>query len=378
MKKIVALLLIVSICMTSTVFASAKKAPTLDNEYIENLVRLVTARTGESDEKSFNPKSEIKFCLPMYGTDKEVDAYYIQLKAKGKESGYIIIGSNEEYPPIIEYGYGYTPFDGLKNNLSNNKLYILGIGEYGSEETKSPGNLKLLNSGKEVELANLKKIDTDIDYKKEWENMEIAVSGNSDSQAPTSGGVITDPSETGYQYFLSMNVVNYDQTYFKSSQLDPTQIRSDDCGSTVICNLFKYYEYNGYAIFGWQDYEDLHEDIYSDIGGGASLWEVDSAIQDFSYDVTGTEFNGNIDFFYSKSTLNNEIANDRPFIYLLQNHYYYKNHYVLCVGTENFLYSDGTDSLYLRIADGSSSSSADRFVHTEVGSTHNYIIRVNP
>ena len=68
----------------------------------------------------------------------------------------------------------------------------------------------------------------------------------------------------------------------------------------------------------------------------------------------------------SFSTLKNQIDNDRPYTILLINHSYYDDHFVFVVGYYSFTYAGGSDSNYLRIADGFDDY-PNRYVHTTIG-----------
>lgn len=68
----------------------------------------------------------------------------------------------------------------------------------------------------------------------------------------------------------------------------------------------------------------------------------------------------------SVSDIKNSISYDRPFGLAVYGHQLYKNHMVLGLGWEQFKYSNGYTSLYIRIVDGWSTS-PNRFIHHTVG-----------
>lgn len=339
----------------------------------------------------------------LYSADDEVAAYCIEYtNAGGNDCGYVVVGANENYAPIIEYA---MEGDFLQ---TGRKLYYLGDESISYYKDAGNGMLQnVLSKDEKVSKREEKQnVPDDGEYQDEWANFDdisVEAQGDTDyddtvkkgnAHPPTSGGEITNPGsyESGWQSHNSQDVKNWNLRYFSTPDFSGYD---GHCAPTAGINLV-YYWYNrsstkyGNLMYAnsWNSafakmYSYMKTDKY-----GTTDEDIASGLRKY---MNAVNFGNSVVKLLDTPTwadLVGEIeggSNGRPFIFTVANHYLYSDHAVLAVGYSEFEYANTqsatgtTHSRYLRIADGWTNS-ANRYIHYKVGhdSKIKAIIKLEP
>ena len=106
----------------------------------------------------------------LYNADNTISAYCIEYQnSNNKESGYVVVGANEKYPPIVEFA-----FEGSFAN-TDEKLYYLGDESYdyykkdSNNELQGISTKKAIGSCEDIEKEQKKERKKHTgDFSKEW------------------------------------------------------------------------------------------------------------------------------------------------------------------------------------------------------------------
>lgn len=325
----------------------------------------------------------------MYDLAGNISSYYFSLSDEnGGAAGYIIIGSNPSYAPVVEYatsGYFY-PAEALETEdattiyYTGGMDYLIGNGET-YMDVSSFGDV--VEATEEVN-GNVSMYSVE-DYSDEWEMWKnILAAPVPASNPPTSGGAITKPDnyEAGYQTKNAKNITGYGLTYKTMDDFDS----SNHCAPTAATNIMYYWYNRSSSTYGslrkdndstWvATFNRFHALMGTTDTGGTLNANLKDAYITY-YEDAG--FNPSVTY-YSSASWNNmkiEIDNNYPFHMMVQGHYYYGNHSIVGVGYEEYKHSTFSYSRYIRVVDGWTSSSG-RFVHTSVGSDEVRMVKVRP
>jgi hypothetical protein len=332
---------------------------------------------------------KVKNTTYFYDLEGNISAYSFEFVDKmNKDSGYIIVGANDDYPTIVEYATDGAPFyheavKSLKSDKSDVKeivLYYTGDLDYfiGTDNTNKIFSIQT-SAVEAVSADKVKKNSKKVKdkYKSQrdgWKN----VIANGEGSTPPVGDYITDPydHENGYDSVNLSNVPSYYITYSTTSDFSGY---SNHCGPTAGTNVMRYWynrddsTYSGlYLNNSWDDvFVQLYTDMKVATNDTTYSNDFEQAIKDF-FDDNASGYSS-IDYYSSNvswSKIETEIDADYPPVLLLQKHELYGDHYVLGLGYKEFFYDgflwNNDYSRYIRIADGWTSS-PNRYVHFDVG-----------
>lgn len=99
MKRIVALLLIVSMLLPLCDNAFAKNEKEISINFIEQYALHFMRESQEKDS------IEVDGIFPLYGVDNEITGYYVTFSDRSKESGYIVISLLTSGCPVVELSF---------------------------------------------------------------------------------------------------------------------------------------------------------------------------------------------------------------------------------------------------------------------------------
>ena len=355
---------------------------------------------SNSNGKKWGNRTKIANGTPLYDAEKKLCAYVFDLKEKEKDAGYIVVGCNENYPPIIEYSMeGKFIMDSTP--LKESELIIYD-GQLDYYKVDRDSELAMdIHTNEKQDLRNLEKKEGE-KHTEEWQMMEAAFETDENSQISmlsskppytgTENDVITSPFdyESGYISYSNSFVPSY--RYAKYLTTNDVPGHEHYCLPVAMTNLLMYWhERKFYHLMYGNSWENSFELLYNFTGGNA-VKDIPVAPQAFQryLDLFHIK-NANIRYYeredfidpktkkYSAEKawelMKEEILGDAPFLLAVNYHYCYEFHTVLVLGYQEFkystkqLYTNSNYSRYLLIQDGWTSA-PDRFIHTTVG--HDY------
>lgn len=329
-------------------------------------------------ENKWSDKTKISKTYPLYDTEEKLCAYAFELKDSGEDAGYVVVGANEEYSPVIEYATSGKFYDGeLKD--SEYLLYDGTLGYY--KTSKESDVVSDINSGKQ----KYRKVKQKIQRKKhteEWEDISDQLVYVASSTPPNSGEEITNPwnHESGYVSVNHGEARNYDRVMYFSTLDFPF---ANNCAPTAATNLLLYWNERKTLKVNLMknSWDETHSTLYnyfktspepekgtipSEIKPGLERYldEIGVATDVLSYwDIDSTNW----------AEMKYRLDYGEPFIYMTTDHYLYGDHAVLALAYTEYVYAskqfvtDSKYSRYLCVADGWTKM-ANRYINVSVGS----------
>lgn len=331
---------------------------------------------------TWNTKTKVENGIPLCNTEEEICAYVFQLKNKKKDAGYIVVGGNDEQPPIIEYA---TSGKFCADNLKDDE-YIIFDGFLNYYKAKEDSN-------KVVELHDesiqKKKHDIKImlkkekgSYKDEWENLDEQTTAYKSSSAPNTNASIKTPGnyESGYTSVKYVDVPAATYVFYFTVASFPGY--AGHCVPTAATNLLYYWHERKYWTLIDGTWENTFAKLYrymdttpdGGTGPGQIPWGLNRYLEEINV------HNANIWVYYDPtwSQLKEEIEGGAPFIYGIPDYDGDDGHAVLALGYAEYKYSSKQSatgnnySRYLRVADGAYKE-ADRFVRVKESSSSRFM-----
>jgi hypothetical protein len=372
------------------------------------LGHILSDMTAKNDQ-SFNPGKFGKETV-LFDMDENPSAYLFELEnEEGEPNGYVIVGANRFYVPIIEFAYQGTPSilnalakarkDAVENeelNKSKNEVklyYLQGLDYFASIEDDNGKTITydITRGLKKLDKKELKKQFStkikDEKYKAMWDEL---AGDNSNPPSSSSDYPLTNPDnyESGYASKSVKNVTAYDRAYNVTDDFKTINgtTYSNHCGPTTGTNVLKYWFGRDTTKYSklydnnlWKSaFVELYGSMKTGTNGTTYLSDYTSAIKKYFTDrglSCSTSYSTSNNF----NSFKNEIDADRPVTLLTQGHVLYGDHYVLALGYIQYKYGGiiPTYSEYFRIADAWSSR-PDRFIHYTSGVNHVYRSSTQP
>lgn len=278
-------------------------------------------------------------------------------------NGYIVIGAQEEYAPIIEFSISKED-SFFENAVNDDKVYYLGGLEYYSQDSSEK---KICNIQSNVRMSGT--VETILEtvpvvaskktnYITQWE--EILNEIEDQEQQINSRGIIINPEnyENGYNS-CSIRTMPWAASAPYVTTSDYSQEYYNHCGPVAITNLM-ILGYNSYDLDlkngTWDSVFEQICELAGVTGGNGEL---------YSNQVRDTAKNYAKARGYSRSSAsleNSKISNMKGYIeddvltiLQVENHDTYKDHYVVPYGYEEYKYNNYAN-VYFAIADGWSSN----------------------
>lgn len=118
MRKVISLLLAVAITCSSTLCMGSNYASAKTINDTSNKVQIVTLKSAKlvaqnyiklrclEDDTLWDEKTKISNKRVIYNVDDTISAYLFYLKNGKKDNGYIVVSSDRNQSPILEYSEG--------------------------------------------------------------------------------------------------------------------------------------------------------------------------------------------------------------------------------------------------------------------------------
>ena len=330
--------------------------------------------------------------VPMYDANDNVSSYYLACKNNnGDDIGYVVVGANTDYAPIIEYATG-GQFQAVqlaeklalnsKKSASAMDIYYDGSVSYfirtGAEKFASIQN----GSIEECSRSQLAAHAITVSYAAEWVLWGPLIAQSKGSNPPTSGSDISNPDsyETGYSKKTSVSVPS--STGFSFSIVGDFA-GTNHCAPLAATNLMKYYFYKDsrYSALRYNSTNSwsptitrLYTDMQTNVGGSGTTFDnarigLQTYISDRGYTRTVTQST-----YVTISNMTAEIDSGYPFIAHYYSHYLYGDHVMFALGYTTYTHGTSITSTYIKVADGFNTSA--RYVHGAVGSSFRSMTKV--
>ncbi len=364
----------------------------VDKKDAKEIAEFQVQETIESGETDWKSGTKVRKVYNLYDEQKQICAYAVELKRGDKDAGYVIVGANEEHPPIIEFN---TSGKFLNEKLQSDEylLYDGNIDYYKVDKNINQAS----NIENETESISVDDIETEEEKPEtvkeeisdEWEAlMEKVKVGN--STPPESGDVNTNPAqyESGYvstEHRIAPDAMHYQ--YHVMTDFGPGGI----CVPTAACNLLKYYvdrkrmktsvllnnDWNATfnrlkTYFKTIDYGPIESQgtYMENVKPGLDKYFQDIGIQDAVTHYYGCDYDDDNDTA-NWTEMKRRLDFGEPFVYAVASHYLYGYHAVLAVGYIQYNYSQTQasglkSSNYLLVADGWTRL-ATRYINVNVG-----------
>lgn len=380
MKKMIALALSCVIATGSVVTGFAQQLEENINVVLEETENGIKENVNEISEKdaelvakqfiisrskapgvteTFPENFTLEKNITMYDLSDTPSAYKFDvLDENGSYSGYIVIGAQKCYHPVIEFSCsdGESIFDIAANKTRNaNKMYYIGGIDYLVEnEAEELVDLDGQNIGTYSELqGTLKKArDSEDEFKNEWNDALERASRVSEIQDPAD-------IEEDWDDFDGQEMYDYNTVQYITQSKYPD---SDNCSAVATVNAFAYCdEIHGMSKLklngSWDaTYRKILQTSGAAGGGGVLAKDLFAAIKAFINDVGVTRLNCSYSTRVNTDTIRSNIINDSPQILFLMNNKIYNDHFVLVVSYEKYMYDRKDDKIYFGIIGGRTTS----------------------
>ncbi len=297
--------------------------------------------------------------ITMYDLSDTPSAYKFDvLDENGSYSGYIVIGAQKCYHPVIEFSCsdGESIFDTAANKTRNaNKMYYVGGIDYLVEdEAEELVDLDGQNIGTYSELqGTLKKArDSEDEFKNEWNDALERASKVAEIEDPAD--IEEDWDDFDGQEMYDYNTVEY---ILQNDYNDRS-----NCAAVAAVNAFAYcdeiYGMNKLKLNGSWDatYRRILQTSGAAGGNGALAKDLFNAIETFIDDVGVTRLHCSYSTRVNTDTVRSNILKDSPQILFLMNNKIYNDHFVLVVSYEKYIYDKKDDKIYFGIIGGKTTS----------------------
>ncbi|WP_312043065.1 hypothetical protein [Anaerotignum sp.] len=356
-RKYVALALsiMMSISGPISVFANPIGEQEIDSELAMKVAYgfLNARENSDSIVEGLPDDYSLESSLILYGNDDRPSAYKFDIMDEDNSySGYIVIGAQEIYAPVIEYSFSDSR--GFLDTLESNEkgYYVGGINYYAVEDD---GSMKDIITGDEIENTVTKLRSNDRVEGKDYSKMWDEIYENFGSDQVISPMYIEDPADLEYGYD-KLRIRNlYDGALASYRTKDDFPGDAGDCGPVAAVNMM---------ILGYESYDlDLKDGSWTSVYNRLfDLSECDpdrgtythllaSGIEEYVTDCGYRNANIDWDWIDSETELMSNVKNDVFQIIQTQSPSLYDDHYVFAFGYEEYKYTNYSN-VYFAIADG--------------------------
>lgn len=293
------------------------------------------------------------------------------------DDSYVVYDILNDAYPVIEYAFNQKSsfIDETKRNLEQKGIKDV-VYYYTSGMTYYVRDIKT-NS-----IYNISDGEVIYESNKYFED-EIFIC----SSAYKGGNIyITNPDtyERGYYSKKVKNVSYFDITYNKASDFAEYQ---NHCAPIAATNFMRYWYNKNKTVYkglkyknSWNStFKKLHKIFKTTDSNGTKLANVVSGFILY-FDEMGANYK-NVGMIKDVgfSAMQKEIDRGYPFYISVINHDKYKNHGMFAVGYVIYVHAGSkyTYSYYIRVADGNSSSKANRYINAQVGQSRVDMIYVH-
>lgn len=336
-----------------------------------------------TEEKKWTDNTQISKTYPLYDAEKNLCAYVFELKDAGEDAGYVVVGANEEYSPIIEYATSGRFYEGEELDDSEYLMYDGTLGYY--KASKDSDVISDIHDEAQIYIKGSTEPERE-KHTEEWQDISEQLALAASSNPPTSGGAITDPGayESGYVSVNHAEARNYNLvTYFTTNDFPGYD---GHCVPTAATNLLLYWNERktqkvNLMKDSWNNTFDMLYKYFKTTKDGTSLNDARIGLCQY-FDQIGVATDV-VSYWDNESTNWNTIKErlnaGEPFIYAVYDHYYYgginEGHAMLALGYTEYVYSrkqsttNTTYSGYLCVADGWTKL-ARRYINVNVGADY--------
>ena len=350
----------------------------------------------------------IKSSKVLFDLDESISAYLIKFALEdGTDAGYIVINSNENEYPIVEYSISGECFldtaieeskeiaEDDTNQIvkkNNSKIYYLGgqtyVAQHKLNNNKSvvydvsTGQVEKISKTKLLQNFNKDTYITPQEVKERDNAYDTLEEVNKETTVKTSyppdanRKTITNPCnyESGYNSYYQDNIPKYDLTYTTTSDYP----LDDECCPVAGTNYFKWYrnyDKSKYSSLLYGTWKKTTYKLYDMMKtgespeGGTRWCDIKAGLRNYLSERGFTKSTVAI-YNVSSNYIIKKLFYNRPLIIFVDGNNCYGTHAMLAVGHMDFCYGKSY-SKYIRVADGWSSK-ANRFIHWHTSGTFSY------
>lgn len=316
-QKIVALALsaVISLAGVTSVFANVSDDQIIDDEFaIQVAYGFLNAReNSDSIAEGLPEEYSLAKSLTLYNNDERPSAYKFDIVDENNNySGYIIIGAQETYAPVIEYSFSDTR--GFLDTLQadDQAYYVGGINYY---VVDTDGDVKDLSTGEEIkkpdiQLYNSNSRTTTTDYSSMWDS----IYENLEKNQTITPRFIEDPEDLEYDYDRLRIGTLHDSTWAPYRTMYDFPGDVGDCGPVAAVNMM---------ILGYESYDlDLKDGSWTSIynrlfdltecdpDGGTYTHQLAAGIEEYITDCGYRNADVDWDWIDSETELMSNVEND--------------------------------------------------------------------
>lgn len=296
----------------------------------------------------------------IYETQGVPSAYKFDIIGEDNSyHGYIVIGAQEEYAPVIEYSISENR-GFLDSAEANEEIYYVGGYDYYAVN-EDTGVVKDLSTHEEVQSASINTYNNSIgasDYSDMWETIY-----NSYEKKVIESRFIEDPSpmEEGYQ---SLNVRNLPYAMWAPYvQTDDFNAGENACGPVAATNLMiaAKYSFDENVLENLEEatiqnaYDELYVATKCDPERGTYPNDLAAGIDSYLTSIDSKYANATGNYQWVEDVgldgLKNNVKNQICQILQLNSRSMYSDHFVFVFGYEEYVHTDKTN-VYFMLADG--------------------------
>lgn len=337
-------------------------------------------------ENVFDEDIKILDSFKMYNDSLDISAYVVNFEdANGNPKGYVIVGGTSDYPEIIEFSdSGVSPYEEeylVAKELCEEDLYLYFDGNIEPQFIdKEAKDLVEIRDGK-IEKRELRRDKEESSQKNVWARKQkaqmveqVLVASGEGSPLGDGDFYISDPGAYELEAIPSVQsiVPSFYKEYLVTSDFTGY---TNHCGPTAATNLMLYWAGRDDAYQNlmldddtWQaTFKALHAMMFDAEDETTYIGEMATELKNF-FKLYGHDMSVSyvLALLMSVNQLKAEIDADCPPIILVNGHNKYGDHYALAIGYIIYLRNDGTQTTYIRLADGHSSS-PNRFINYNEG-----------
>lgn len=373
-RKIVLTIMAFAVILQGTVGINATSIQKNEQTTLQNVVdNVVTQFESIRVQNKTWMEANLEFDKALFDSENQISAYLFSIEKNGDKLGYLIANTSLANN-IIEYGEACFLDEAMEKveqtyevEKEEQKVYYL-------------GDLNYVIGGEDDNKNDIY-IDVSTSQYEELEEDELVEFEVQASTPPDSGNVyITNPEkyEQGYDYCTFSSVTGWNLTYYKMTDFSSGGV----CAPTAATNLLYYWhtsrgtKYKKLLNSTWKKtFDKLCSNMGTKKTGGTTAANITSGLNEYlnskGYGKVSTLHIGT----NNGKKLIPAIDENRPCLLMLYDHYLYKNHVVLALGYQDYVYKhwNGNDEeIYIRIMDGWTDK-ANRFVWGKCSGSWNYL-----
>ncbi len=367
--KLVCILTCIVMCVSLVWSAFGMEKEIVNRKLMEEVGQLfVNSQSQEiSNSEHFSKGAKIVLNEVFYDLQGIPSAYnYSVVSPQNLYEGYVIVGAQKKYAPIIEYGFCNKKYSISERALNfapefvANKIYYFGGIEYIVEASNKAGEHIYLDPTNERQIVNVQKKQLEnfltnedvlnqkkiqVDFEEEWNTIKRASKDRTNEILYRNDYTIPNANHMAINYSLMSEFHGY----------------IDHCGPTAAVNYFKCYKY-AKSMNITDDWQALFRRIHSDSGCAAGVGTYDTSLleainstwtrEGYSPNAILVRNSYNV---WQSNLLGRDIAGklreNKGLVVLFNGNTIYGDHFVFSYGYSLFEFNN-MQRYYIKFADG--------------------------